>query len=247
MLADAIDPGGRLPAGLTGACRPLVTGLLALLADPRLGVHPGSPRHAWAQLDLLAPVPEAVALDVRSHLSRGGRLGAGTGLWIDVDVDGPDGPLVRSRHVAAARTIDLPDERNPLPPPPTMPTGETDRHGPWDLRLDVDRVAAYRTGAADTSEAHADGPEAIVPGLLVLTAAVAAVDGIGVHLPVRLSARFVRPLRVGRRAAVTVASDGRDGHILDVTSEGGRVLRHGHVAPLRPGPRRAPERIDARQ
>jgi hypothetical protein len=98
------------------SCRPLVRGLLAVLEDPATGVDPASTRHAWVALDLLGPLPLDAPLAVTASLRRTARLGSGDGLWIDVDVEGPDGTaLVRSRHVVAGDTSDAHAQAAPDP------------------------------------------------------------------------------------------------------------------------------------
>ncbi len=209
-----------------------MAGLLAVLDDPATGVAEGSARHAWVEVDLRAAVPVAVPLVVTATLTARGRLGAGTGLGIDVDVEGPDGPLVRSRHVVAATTDPPPAARLALPRPPAA-VGEATAPPPDPVRLLLDgaRVGAYRAGAADTSPAHDDGPGAIVPGLMVLWAAVAR-TGVAPAPPLRLGGRFAHPLAVDVAAGVRVGPDGAGGHRLEVTADGRTVVRHGHVGPL---------------
>ncbi len=183
------------------SCRPLVRGLLAVIDDPATGAD--GTRHAWVAVDLLAPVPLDVELAVTATLTGVARLGAAAGLWIDVDVDGPDGAaLVRSRHVVAATLADPPAERGTLPPVP-----RTDGDPTGSLTIDEPTLAAYRHAAGDTSPAHgtagSDGP--IVPGLLALwTALTAAAPGAP---PAHVEARFPAPLPVGAEAALVVQAD----------------------------------------
>lgn len=193
-----------VPAGDTAAlvhpsCRPLVRGLLAVLDDPTTGADPATTRHAWVELDLVRPVPTDVALDVTARLRGTARLGAGDGLWIDVDVSGPEGPVVRSRHVVAGRLDPRPDERGGLPSVPRAdgPTVGT-------ATVDADVLDAYRRAAGDTSSAHAEGaPEPIVPGLLALWSALA----VAAVAPRHVEARFPAPLPVGAPATIAVDGD----------------------------------------
>lgn len=200
------------------SCRPLVRGLLAVLDDPATGADPGSTRHAWVELDLLAPVPVDAPLAVTATLRRTARLGSGAGLWIDVDVDGPGGAVVRSRHVVAGTLAAPPAERATLPSVPRAdgpPTGT--------IAVDAAALAAYRRAADDTSAAHADGaPDPIVPGLLALWSALATAG----PPPTRVEARFPAPLPVGVAADVVVAGDA-----LAVRVGGSTVLRAYHRRP----------------
>lgn len=206
-------------------------GLLAVLDDPDTAVQPDSPRHAWVDLTLLAPVPLGAPLSVTAHLTGRQALGTATGLWISVDVDAPAGPLLRSTHVVAARTGAPAGPHRGLPrPTPGRPGGSGRTRT---LLLDEARVRAYRAGADDRSPVHAAGPDAIVPGLLVLLATAAA--AAPPPLPCRLVARFARPLTVGVEAQVAAAPDGAGGHTLRVEAGGRRVLRDGRVGPAQGG------------
>lgn len=215
------------------ACRPLVAGLLAVLDDPDLGVVAGTPRHAWTDLVMLASVPIGVPLEVGATLVRTAALGTGTGLWIDVDVSGPGGAVLRSEHVVTATSHAPPGPRSSLPRP-----ARTGLQGPRDLTdlvIDSARLDAYRTGASDTSTVHTSvlGP-AIVPGLLLLLASVARLPRVPDH-PLRVTGRFSRPLPVGA-AAVVRSSSRPDGDAqFTVEAEGRPVLRDGVVRPLTPG------------
>jgi hypothetical protein len=181
------------------SCRPLVRGLLAVLDDPATGADPTSTRHAWVELDLVRPVPTDVALDVTARLRGTARLGAGDGLWIDVDVSGPEGPVVRSRHVVAGRLDPRPIDRGGLP---SVPRAEGPPVGA--VTVDADALDAYRRAAGDTSSAHAEGaPEPIVPGLLALWSALTGAE----LAPTHVEARFPAPLPVGAEATIAVDAD----------------------------------------
>ncbi|MGI8939960.1 MAG: hypothetical protein ACR2JF_17435 [Iamia sp.] len=233
LLAEAIDPEAALPPGIVTACRPVVAGLLSLLDDPDLAIEAGTPRHAWIELDLVRPVPLDVPLEVTAALTRRAAIGRGTGLWITVDVDGPGGGLVRSRHVVAARRGVPPGPQAPLPRPSDLPMAD----GPesdTELGIDAARVDAYRIGAADISPVHRD-EAAIAPGLMLLLAAVAASGGLPGPPPWRAGARFVRPLSVGQPARVRSRSGAGSRRALRIESGDRAVVRHGHVGPAPPG------------
>jgi hypothetical protein len=204
LRLTAVVPAADVAALVHPSCRPLVRGLLAVLDDPATGADPATTRHAWVELDLVRPVPSDVTLDVTARLRATARLGAGDGLWIDVDVSGPEGPVVRSRHVVAGRLDPRPDERGGLP---SVPRADGPTVGP--LVVDADTLDAYRRAAGDTSSAHAEGaPEPIVPGLLALWSALAR-SGLD---PTYVEARFPAPLPVGAEAAVV-----RDGAVVALT------------------------------
>jgi len=196
------------------SCRPLVRGLLAVLDDPGPGADPASTRHAWVELDLLRSVPPDVRLDVTARLRGTARLGSGDGLWIDVDVDGPDGPVVRSRHVVAATLARRPRDRRRLPTVPRPVHGTTE---PGALVVDAATMASYRRAAGDSSAAHAEEvDQPIVPGLLALWSALAHA-GLD---PAHVEARFVAPLPVGAPAAVVT-----DGRLVALRTDTATVLR----------------------
>jgi acyl dehydratase len=189
------------------SCRPLVRGLLAVIDDPATGAD--GTRHAWVGIDLLAPIPLDEDLAVTPTLTGTARLGTAAGLWIDVDVAAADGtPLVRSRHVVAATLAEPPAGRGTLPSVP-----RTDGDPAGTLTIDAATLAAYRQAAGDTSPAHVSegvrppttrrarsgGP--IVPGLLALWTAIAALD----RHPAHIEARFRSPLPVGTSADVVAA------------------------------------------
>ncbi|HEX7132050.1 MAG TPA: hypothetical protein VF228_05710 [Iamia sp.] len=197
-LTDVV-PAADVDALVHRSCRPLVRGLLAVLDDPATGADPATTRHAWVEVDLVRPVPTDVALDVTARLRATARLGAGDGLWIDVDVSGPEGPVVRSRHVVAGRLDPRPDERGGLPSVP-----RADGPPVSTVAVDADALDAYRRAAGDTSAAHAEGaPEPIVPGLLALWSAIAR-SGLD---PTHVEARFPAPLPVAAEATVAVAGE----------------------------------------
>ncbi|HMJ78246.1 MAG TPA: hypothetical protein VK507_19855 [Iamia sp.] len=194
-LTDVV-PSADAAALVHPSCRPLVRGLLAVLDDPATGADPARTRHAWVELDLVRPVPTDVTLDVTARLRGTARLGAGDGLWIDVDVSGPEGPVVRSRHVVAGRLDPRPVERGGLPSVP-----RADRPTVGTVAVAPEALDAYRRAAGDTSSAHAEGaPEPIVPGLLALWSALGAA-GLD---PTHVEARFPAPLPVAAEATIAV-------------------------------------------
>ena len=209
-LAEAT---GLAEPSVASVCRPLVIGLLSVIDDPAVGVVAGSPRHAHVRVELLAPAPLDVDLQVTASLRRAARLGAADGLWIDVDVDGPGGGVLRSRHVVAADLNRRPQQRGSLPKQHRRLPG-AEAAGSFSVTRAV--LAAYRQAAADTSPAHQSGrvddnddndegdTGFIVPGLLSLLGSVAVLPG-SVTVPTELRARFLRPLPVGAAAEVAFA------------------------------------------
>lgn len=207
VAGELMDATGLAAPSVVTLCRPVVAGLLSVIDDPIVGVTSGSARHAHAHIELAAPVPLDVDLEVRATVCRAALLGAGGGLWIDVDVDGPAGAVLRSRHVVAVDLTDRPEQRGSLPsqdrrPRSAEPVGSFTVTGAM--------LSAYRRAAADTSPVHQPGPVdhpdedddgAIVPGLLSLLASRSILPG-PIVVPMVLSARFLKALPVARPAAV---------------------------------------------
>lgn len=196
---------------LEDLCPLLVGGLLSVLDDPAHGVDPGSTRHAHVVVERLGPLPPDADVKVTAHLTAVARLGGGDGLWIDVDVAG----VARTQHVVSARVEPRPARRRSLP---TMGRGADRATGRF--IIDHEALSAYRAATSDTSLAHDPGAGvAIVPGLLVLTAALARLDPPGASRLV--SARFASPLLGGAEAEVLTGPDGHGA----VTSDGRTILR----------------------
>jgi len=211
---------------VAAACRALVAGLIVVLHDPALAVEPGSPRHVHADLSMPRPVPVGAELEVTATPVRVARLGAAAGVWIDVDVDDVDGPVLRSQHVVSAQIGWAAEPGPPLSraPRPSAPLGD-------EAGLCIRRQALddYRAAAADTSPVH--GPEtSIVPGLLLLLAAAAAVRP-DLAAPARIAGRFSRPLEAGTAATVRSRSGPDGDRFLVVDAADRTVLRDGAVAP----------------
>lgn len=218
-VADLVAVSGLDRPDLVGLCPPLVAGLLAVLDDPAHGVVAATTRHAHVEVERLAPLPLDTDLRVDASLTGTARLGTGDGLWVAVEVAGPDGPVARTRHVVAATVDPRPVGRGTLPAVPRghgAPTGS--------FTVDAAALDAYRAAAGDTSPAHgpaatAGDGDAIVPGLLALMATLARLDPPGSDD--RVVGRFPHPLPVGAVADVTTGPDGTGA----ATSAGRTVVR----------------------